>query len=313
MKIIQKVLESVYFENKPPVLIDIGASGEINAKWKEIASYSVCIAFDADDREFRISEDTNKTYKRLISFNRIVVADARTESDFYLTDSPFCSSLLKPAGEKLAPWSFSELFKVTKVAKLPVVTLTSALAQLDLNYIDWFKTDTQGTDLRLFNSLTSELRDNILCAEFEPGILDAYEGEDKLYDVMQVMHNKGFWLSRMDVKGTQRLRSDYAKKIGSFYGKRVIRKSPGWAELYYLKEPPLKSERDFLLLYIFSLLDKQYGFALELMDAALLNYKDELFSDCRKFVWNLLMKEKKKTPFRIVKRQIKKIFRDSHD
>ena len=50
MKIIQKVLESVYFENKPPVLIDIGASGEINAKWKAIASYSVCIAFDADER-----------------------------------------------------------------------------------------------------------------------------------------------------------------------------------------------------------------------------------------------------------------------
>jgi hypothetical protein len=313
MKIIQKVLGSVYFENKPPVLIDIGASGEINAKWKEIASYSVCIAFDADDREFRISEDTNKTYKRLISFNRIVTADARTESDFYLTDSPFCSSLLKPAGDKLAPWSFSELFKITKVAKLPVITLTSALAQLDLDYIDWFKTDTQGTDLRLFNSLTNELRDKVLCAEFEPGILDAYEGEDKLYDVMQVMHNKGFWLSRMDVKGTQRLRSDYAKKIGSFYGNRVIRKSPGWAELYYLKEPPLKSEREFLLLYIFSVLDKQYGFALELMDAALLRYNDELFSDCRKYVWNLLMKEKKKTPFRIVKRQIKKIFRDSHD
>ena len=130
---------------------------------------------------------------------------------------------------------------------------------------------------------------------------------------MQVMHNGGFWLSRMDVKGTQRLHSDYAKKIGSFYGKRVIRKSPGWAELYYLKEPPLKSERDFLLLYIFSVLDKQYGFALELMDAALLKYKDELFSDCRKIVWDLMMKEKKKTPFRIVKRQIKKIFRDSHD
>ena len=169
MKIIQKVLQSIYFENKPPVLIDIGASGEINVKWKEIASYSVCIAFDADDREFKISEDTNKTYKRLISFNRIVVADSRTESDFYLTDSPFCSSLLKPAGEKLAPWSFSELFKINKVAKLPVITLTSALAQLDLDYIDWFKTDTQGTDLRLFNSLTSELRDKVLCAEFEAG------------------------------------------------------------------------------------------------------------------------------------------------
>ena len=56
MKIIQAVLSSSHFENKPPVLIDIGASGEINKKWRPIAPYSICIAFDADDREFNVSE-----------------------------------------------------------------------------------------------------------------------------------------------------------------------------------------------------------------------------------------------------------------
>jgi hypothetical protein len=61
-----------------------------------------------------------------------------------------------------------------------------ALIKININYIDWFKTDTQGTDLRLFKTLPSKIADHVLAAEFEPGILDAYIGEDKLYSVMEL-------------------------------------------------------------------------------------------------------------------------------
>jgi hypothetical protein len=61
MKIIKTILESDYFAAAPPVLVDIGASGEINTKWKPIAPYSICIAFDADDREFHITKQTGYT------------------------------------------------------------------------------------------------------------------------------------------------------------------------------------------------------------------------------------------------------------
>src|SRR5829696_6855701 len=104
MKIIQDILQSEYFANKPPVLIDIGASGEINAKWKPIAPYSVCIAFDADDRDFQVNENTNAGYKKLISLNRIVTAGQSRNQTFFLTASPYCSSLLEPDNEKLTPW-----------------------------------------------------------------------------------------------------------------------------------------------------------------------------------------------------------------
>ena len=107
MEIIKKVLESPFFQNKPPVLIDIGASGEINQKWKLIAPYSVCIAFDADDREFHVTEHTNRTYKKLISFNRIVTSQPTDKATFFLTASPYCSSLLQPQQEQLEPWILS--------------------------------------------------------------------------------------------------------------------------------------------------------------------------------------------------------------
>ena len=58
-------------KNQPPVLVDIGASGFIHKKWRKIAKYSVCIAFDADTRDFDASEIENKHSSTLIQLNRL--------------------------------------------------------------------------------------------------------------------------------------------------------------------------------------------------------------------------------------------------
>lgn len=313
MKIISTILESRYFANRPPVLVDIGASGEINTKWKAIAPYSICIAFDADDRDFQIDESTNSEYKKLITFNRIVSATPENRPDFYLTASPYCSSLLKPDEEKLRPWVFHSLFKVEKLTSLPAITLAESFDEASINYVDWFKTDTQGTDLRLFKSLSKQLSETILAAEFEPGIMDAYQGEDKLYMVMQEMNEREFWLSSMEVKGTQRLNADYLPAIGEFQSKRIVRKSPCWAEVTYLRQPFPATERQLLLLFVFSLLEKQYGFALEVIDYASKNFNDALFKDCKKAVLNKLANDKWKTPLIIMKRQFNKFLSNIND
>ena len=49
---IDKILSRPEFQTEPPVLVDVGASGELHARWKPFAKYAVCIAFDADDRDF---------------------------------------------------------------------------------------------------------------------------------------------------------------------------------------------------------------------------------------------------------------------
>lgn len=309
MKIIRTILESDLFSEKPPVLVEVGASGEINPKWKPIAPYSICIAFDADDRDFKVTEEENKIYKKLITINRIVTVDERSSgANFYLTAFPYCSSLLEPDMEKLAPWVFKDLFKVEKLAQLPAVTLPSSLKKINISYIDWFKADTQGTDLRLFTHLPEELQSDILVADFEPGIIDAYKGEDKLYSVMQEMHKRSFWLSSIRVLGTQRIKAEYAQKIGSFMAKRTIRKTPGWAEVTYLRQPALTSQRQLLLQFVFALLEKQYGFALEISEAGIREFKSKIFKDCQQAVWKKIRVEKLKTPLVIAKRQFNKLF-----
>jgi len=72
MKIIDTILQSPIFLEQPPVLIDIGASGEINAKWRKIAPYSICLAFDPDTREFNITEEKNSGYKKIYKLKLFV-------------------------------------------------------------------------------------------------------------------------------------------------------------------------------------------------------------------------------------------------
>lgn len=313
MRIIDKILQSEYFKERPPVLFDIGASGEINPKWKKIARYSTCVAFDADDRDFKVNEVTGSGFKRLITFNRIVTENDTPNANFYLTSSPYCSSLLKPDAEKLQPWIFKELFNIEKVAQLPGITLRQSIEQAHIDYIDWYKADTQGTDLRLFKSLPAELATSVLCTEFEPGIMDAYENEDKLYAIMKVMHQNSFWLSSMCVKGTQRISTGYAAHFGHSLVKRVIRKSPCWAEVTYLRQPLLNNQRDFLLLFIFAIIEKQYGFALEVVDGAMSKFADSIFSECKTAIFKKISGEKAKIPLVVLKRQFNKILANIND
>lgn len=101
MNIIERVLNQPELKENPPVLLDIGASGNLHKKWQEIAKHSICIAFDADDRDMEHTIIASEEYYKLYVFNSIVMEKSEGKADFYLTRFPPCSSLLKPDLEKL--------------------------------------------------------------------------------------------------------------------------------------------------------------------------------------------------------------------
>jgi hypothetical protein len=287
MTIIQKILSRDEFIQRPPVLIDIGASGDIHQKWSDIAAYSICIAFDADDREMGYVIKESSGYRKLYVYSRVVTDFPALETDFFLTTSPYCSSLLKPREDKLRQWEFENLFKVQKTVRLKAVTLPQVLKELGIKYVDWFKTDSQGTDLRLFKSLGYDIVDRIIIAELEPGIIDAYEGEDKLWQVMQYMERHPFWMSGIRVKGSLRLRNDIItdKKIQKQFSPNLtyIKTSPGWGEVTFINnfndDGGLFGIREFLMGWVVAIIEHQFGFALELAVEGKRRFKDAIFDE----------------------------------
>ena len=261
---IEKVLNHQTFEETPPVVLDIGASGPVPKEWDKISKYSHCIAFDGDDREFPASGQGTDAWKKYHRFKSICSPDAECSAEFFLTKFPFCSSTLKPDQKALADWEFAHLFEVKGVASQKTTTIKKSLEESNLNYVDWFKTDSQGTDLRLFKSLPEEIRKRILVADFEPGIIDAYEGEDKLHHLMAYMDKEPFWVSSMEIKGAKRILSS---DIQGGAKKQIISNqkiSPCWCEISYIND--MKSSnlgfRENLLAWAFSTILEQHGFAL---------------------------------------------------
>lgn len=290
-QIIAKILSRKEFIDKPPVLLDIGASGKIYEPWGEIAKYSICVAFDADEREIKYIEDGSSGYKKVYIYNKIATPSNNKEDAFYLTKSPYCSSLLKPNAMSLADWGFTDLFNVEKVAKLKTVNLNQVLTELNIKQIDWFKADSQGIDLRLFASLNSEITNKILAADFEPGIIDAYIGEDKLGALLSHMDNLPFWVSEMKLPKAIRIKKETIKllteKFGSYIENNlnhVLKSSPVCAEISFLNN--FKSfenfdSRDFLLIWVIAYLKKQYAFALEITSVGTKKFNDEIFDELK--------------------------------
>ena len=279
--------------SSPPVLVDIGASGTIHKKWNLIAKYAICIAFDADSRDFEICESEDKGWRKLYSMNRLVASEAAEEMDFYLTHSPHCSSSLAPDQKALEPWAFRTLFEVDKVVKLPAVDLHSVLEKIGITYIDWYKTDSQGTDLRIFDALPKSIIRKIISADFEPGIIDAYMGEDKLHQLMAYMDKQPFWVSHMEVKGSQRIDQDDLQNLN--YLKRrfissFLKTAPGWCEISYINKLSDKemSCREYLLGWVFATMKGEHGFAIQSAKDGAIKFEEPLFNELHNISQNSL-------------------------
>ena len=257
-----------------PVLVDVGASGSTPEIWEPIARHSVYVGFDPDRRDIQ-EIPAGHFYKAWI-VNRAVTSDpAHAEERFYLTKSPYCSSTLKPDADSLANYIFADLFTVEKETTVGATTLDAVVQRLALRSIDWFKTDSQGIDLRLFESLSDALRARVLVVDLEPGLVDAYLGEDLFAEVHNSLIRQGFWLSHMEVQGTVRMRNSTLEQLAAGHClsydliSRAVKSSPAWCEVRYMRT--LKwlargdfSKRDYVLAWVLACLDMQLGFALDL-------------------------------------------------
>ena len=189
-------------------------------------------------------------------------------------------------------------------------SLQSVFAELGIGKIDWFKTDSQGTDLRLFQSLGGDTIRRVIMAEFEPGIIDSYEGEDKLCSLMAFMNCQPFWMSDLVIKGTQRIsRHTFENKFNPIERRllgQLMKTAPGWGEVTYMNSFSSSADylntRDYLLGWIIAVLENHYGFALELALLGAERFHDPIFDDMQKHTLRCIKWEYSKLPLYLIRR-----------
>jgi len=235
-------------------------------------------------------KDEEGKFKKLFIYNCIVSDKDSDGSKFFLTKSPYCSSMLEPENEKLKPFVFSPLFNVEKELTLNTKSLISVLNELKIPRVDWFKADSQGIDLRLFKSLTPEMQKQVLVAEFEPGIISAYKGEDKLFQILEYFQTRNFWLSDININGVPRiphdlLRESFSSDLLFKLAKESIRKAPGWVEMIFFNDFQINNLftlREYLLGWVFATIENQHPFALVIARKGAEIFKDDIFKEMEK-------------------------------
>ena len=98
-------------------LIDIGASGSLDTKWRPIESMINLVGFDPNYEECERLNRLPHNYSSA-TYLPYAIAGENGEAILYKTKSIYCYSLLKPNSKWLERFSFSDLFEVLAEEKI---------------------------------------------------------------------------------------------------------------------------------------------------------------------------------------------------
>lgn len=287
MNLIARIFAEPELQAAPPVLVDVGAAGGVHRAWRPIARHAVGVGFEPDARETAALTGAQRQFRRWIFCSALAspVTPPDGKLPFHLTRSPQCSSMLPPDQAGLREWVFADQFEVLRTPAVPAASLTESLQRAGIDRVDWLKCDTQGMDLKLYQSLPAAWRQQILVAEFEPGFIDSYQGEDHVADVLVAMKAEPFWLAGLSPGLTPRGRSELmaAGRPAAIrpWLRRLAPPAPAWAGLQFLRDvsrvPEITDRRGWLLAWVFAIVADQPGYALTVAEEGRRRWGDPLF------------------------------------
>jgi FkbM family methyltransferase len=125
-------------------IVDIGASGGVDSRWKKFTSYCRTVLFEPDPREFenlKLGTDENT-----IILNT-AISDSSGEKDLHLCRRQKNSSVYLPNFDLLKKFADPERFDVLKTVKVNTDTIDNQMRENCIDEIDFIKIDAQGHEL----------------------------------------------------------------------------------------------------------------------------------------------------------------------
>jgi FkbM family methyltransferase len=203
--------------------VDLGCSGQLDSKWKPLFDVLNYVGFDPNKEECHRLASQSSPY-RAARYMPYAIDGEVGEAVLYLTQSPYCSSLLKPRHRWLRRFSYHKLFEEIGEAKVDCVTLDH-LAETENLSADIIKLDTQGLELPILRSATRLLQD-VFCVESETGFVENYVGETVAAQVDEFMRENGFLMFDMTIHRVGR-----ANRFD-----RHSRQQPLWCESLWMRD-----------------------------------------------------------------------------
>ena len=168
-------------------LLDIGAAGGIEPRWKKVCEYLNYIGVEPDSRSNKGLGGKDK-FKNTKILNTLAWSE-EMEIEFNLCKKPMVSSTYKPNRELLDQFSNADRFDVVKKEFLQAKPLFKEKA---CQKIDFIKLDIQGGELNALKGLEESLND-CLGMEIEVEFSEIYKSQPLFGDVHSFLSSKGFY------------------------------------------------------------------------------------------------------------------------
>lgn len=181
-------------ENNQLMIVDIGASGGIDKRWKNLTSSFKCILFEPDLRAYNILKENSDS--NLIVLNS-ALSDSTKKVEFHLCNKQEVSSIFPPNFDFLNKFPDAERFEVQKNISLNADTLNNQLIKAGVTEVDFIKIDTQGYELPILQGSYDYL-DSVIGLEIEVEFVEMYKGQPLFDEVDVFVKSKNF--SLVDLK-----------------------------------------------------------------------------------------------------------------
>lgn len=203
--------------------IDLGCSGTLDAKWRNLFPLLEYVGFDPDAEECARMSALPSPYRhaRYIPY---AIGGETARAVMHITRSPHCSSLLVPRHSWLSRFAYHPLFEEMSKAEVECVTLDDLSLSEHLR-ADVIKLDTQGLELPILRAAESILPGTI-CIETETGYVENYLGETVASEIDDFLRRRGFLL--FDVTLHREGRANPLAKRS--------RQQPLWCEYLWLRD-----------------------------------------------------------------------------
>lgn len=189
----------------PLTLVDVGALDGIKAPWCTIErKYLRTVAFEPQ-------EDTGATAADDFGVGLVALYDRQGTATMYITKEPDASSLLEPNQTILNRYGIAKNYEVVNTLTVSVDTLDNQTVEQGLNFIDFIKLDTQGSELHILNESKKTLTRSVFGVEVEVNFIERYKGQHSFREVDQFLTGHGFEIFDLQRRFCKR-------KIGATYG-----------------------------------------------------------------------------------------------
>jgi FkbM family methyltransferase len=172
----------------PLTLVDVGARGGLDERWKPFYPKLSVIAFEPDPQECARLNAQQWPYRARFIPNALGEHDGES-AVLNLCRDPACSSLLRPNAELCSQFEYGSAMDI--VGRFPV-TLSRLDTVCDVQP-DMLKIDTQGTELAILRG-AGKLLEHVRGVELEVEFVPQYEGQPLFADVDDFMREQGFML-----------------------------------------------------------------------------------------------------------------------